>query len=59
MSSAAFVLAASDGTASVLRARIAAAYRIDEAAAVQALLPEAALAPQALAATQRLAASLA
>src|SRR5438132_345582 len=59
MSSAAFVLAAPDATVSVLRARIAAAYRIDEAAAVQALLPEAALTPQALAATQRLAASLA
>src|SRR2546430_4871603 len=59
MSSATFVLAAPDAAVSVLRARIAAAYRVDEAIAVQALLPEAALAPQALAATQRLAASLA
>src|SRR5213593_2026214 len=59
MSSDAFVLAAPDATVSTLRARIAAAYRVDEAAAVQALLPEAALAPEALAATQRLAASLA
>src|SRR5256712_10605796 len=59
MSSAAFVLAAPDATVSSLRARIAAAYRADEAVAVQALLPEAALVPEALAATQRLAASLA
>jgi len=45
--------------ASAPRARISAAYRADEAAAVHALLSEAALAPEALAATQRLAASLA
>ncbi|TMI04128.1 MAG: bifunctional proline dehydrogenase/L-glutamate gamma-semialdehyde dehydrogenase PutA, partial [Betaproteobacteria bacterium] len=45
--------------ASALRARITAAYRADEAAAVHALVSEAALAPEALAATQRLAASLA
>ena len=44
---------------SALRARITAAYRADEAAAVHALLSEAALAPEPLAATQRLAASLA
>ncbi|HEX5864362.1 MAG TPA: bifunctional proline dehydrogenase/L-glutamate gamma-semialdehyde dehydrogenase PutA, partial [Casimicrobiaceae bacterium] len=42
-----------------MRARITAAYRADEAAAVQALLPEAALAPEALAVTQQLAISLA
>src|SRR5437870_798554 len=59
VSSAAFALTAPDAMASALRARITAAYRADEAAAVHALLSEAALAPEALAATQRLAASLA
>src|SRR5437867_3224037 len=59
MSSGAFALTAPDALVSALRARITAAYRADEAAAVHALLSEAALAPEALAATQRLAASLA
>src|SRR2546429_9397739 len=59
MSLATFVLAAPDAAVSVLRAQIAAAYRVDEATAVQALLREAELAPPALASTQRLAASLA
>jgi RHH-type proline utilization regulon transcriptional repressor/proline dehydrogenase/delta 1-pyrroline-5-carboxylate dehydrogenase len=56
---AAFRLTAPDVGASRLRARITAAYRADEAATVQALLPEATLAPPALAQTQRLAARLA
>src|SRR6266508_647664 len=57
--SAPFALTAPDAMASVLRSRITAAYRADEAAAVRTLLAEAALAPVALAATQRLATSLA
>jgi RHH-type transcriptional regulator, proline utilization regulon repressor / proline dehydrogenase / delta 1-pyrroline-5-carboxylate dehydrogenase len=57
--SVAFTLGASHASTSPLRARITAAYRTDEAVAVQALLPEAALPPPALAATQRLATELA
>src|SRR6266536_2621697 len=56
-SPAPFALTAPDALPSVLRSRITAAYRADEAAAVCALLPEAALAPGPLAATQRLATS--
>jgi RHH-type proline utilization regulon transcriptional repressor/proline dehydrogenase/delta 1-pyrroline-5-carboxylate dehydrogenase len=52
-------LTAPDTDASTLRTRVTAAYRADEAAAVQALLPQAELSTAALAAAQRLAASLA